>query len=210
MKPPPSTVVQPAAPRQLSPAPVAIEPREATACPALSVSAATCASQLDIIQRELRARDEARMVREGTAVLQPKAASAPRFTPRVVREAVELAFTQTKVPGGVQGIDCAEYPCIVFGRIRGAEDKMEKLEEARALSAYDEDILTVLVWSATDEAAREQPLLGTKDRAEQSLFAMAIYPRIDDKPVADNLDRRIRSRTAELWNTMSPADETGR
>ena len=44
---------------------------------------------------------------------------------------------------------------------------------------------------------------------EQSLFALAFYPRGLALPVAENADRRLRSRTAELWNTMSPADETG-
>ena len=87
---------------------------------------------------------------------------------------------------------------------------MEKLEEAGALAAYEEDILTVLLWTATDEAAREGPLSFLKERPEQSLFAMAFYPRsADARPAAENLDRRVRSRTADLWNTMNPADETG-
>ena len=121
---------------------------------------------------------------------------------------MEQAFIQTRIPGRVQGIDCAEYPCIVFGRIRGAEDQMEKLEEAKTLAAYEEDIMTVLIWSTTDEAAREDPGAMTAVRPEQSLFAMALYPR-EAGAKADNLDRRIRSRTADLWNTMNPADETG-
>ena len=140
----------------------------------------------------------------------PLTPPAPRFIPRALKDSVALAFTQTKVPGTVQGIDCTEYPCILFGRIRGAEDQMEKLEEAGALAAYEKDILTVLLWTATDEAALEGPLSFLKERPEQSLFAMAFYPRSNEpRPAADNLDRRVRSRTADLWNTMSPADETG-
>ena len=136
-------------------APISVDPHDATACPALATAVSTCARQLDSSLLELKHRDELRTVREGTPVPQPTAAPLSRFTPKSMRDAVALAFTQSKVPGGVQGIDCAEYPCIIFGRIRGAEDQMEKLEEAGALAAYEEDILTVLLWTATDETSRK-------------------------------------------------------
>ncbi len=116
-------------------APIVVDPHDATACPALATAVSTCARQLDSSQLELKHRDELRTVREGTPVPPPTSAPPPRFTPKTIRDAVALAFTQSKVPGGVQGIDCAEYPCIIFGRIRGAEDQMEKLEEAGALAA---------------------------------------------------------------------------
>lgn len=204
----PREVVRPSQPK---PAPVVIDQRDATACPALATAITTCSQQLASAQLEMKRRDELRLVREGTPLPQPPEAPAPRFTSKAMRDAVALAFTQTKVPGSVQGIDCAEYPCIIFGRIRGAEDQMEKLEEASSLAAYEQDILTVLLWTATDEAAQQGgPLAFLKERPEQSLFAMAFYPRTTDaRPAADNLDRRVRSRTADLWNTMSPADETG-
>lgn len=125
--------------------------------------------------------------------------------------ALQAAFTTTSIPGSVDGVDCSEYPCIVFGRIRGAEDQMAKLEHTRSMAVYEEDILTVLLWSATDEEAKDaaEARHESDDDLEQSLYALALYPRADKQQLGDNLDRRIRSRTAELWNGMSPSDETG-
>ena len=67
---------------------------------------------------------------------------------------------------------------------------MEKLEGAKALAAYEGDIMTVLLWAATDEAAREGAVAFLPCRHEQS--------RGQALPVAENADRRLRSRTAEL------------
>lgn len=79
------------------------------------------------------------------------------------------------------------------------------------MAAYEEDILTVLLWSATDEQAKDaaEARHESDEGLEQSLYAVALYPRADKQQLGDNLDRRIRSRTDELWNGMSPADETG-
>ena len=82
--------------------------------------------------------------------------------------------------------------------------------KARALAAYEGDILTVLLWVVTDEAANAAPLPILPGRPEQSLFAFAFYPRGLERPIAENVDRRLRTRTAEVWNTMNPASETGR
>ena len=80
--------------------------------------------------------------------------AAPRFASTSMSGALQAAFTSTSIPGSVDGVDCSEYPCIVFGRIRGAEDQMAKLEHSKSMAAYEEDILTVLLWSATDEEAK--------------------------------------------------------
>jgi hypothetical protein len=128
-----------------------------------------------------------------------------------VKAALQQAFAQTKIAGDIDGVDCSEYPCIVFGRINGAEDQMERLEHARSLAVYEEDVLTVLLWSATDAAEKQaaEAQHVSDDGLEQSLFAMALYPRSASAQLGDNLDRRIRSRTADLWNSMNPTDESG-
>lgn len=187
----------------------AVEPVELERCKGLAGAFRTVSDELAAAKTELRQRDDLRTAREGTPVPFEAKGTEPRFAPEKLRDAVAEAFTQSRVPGRVQGLDCAEWPCIVYGRLRGAEDQMEKLEGAKALAAYESDISTVLLWAATDEAAKEGPLPLLPGRPEQSLFALAFYPRGLDRPVADNLDRRLRTRTAELWNTLSPADETG-
>jgi hypothetical protein len=152
-----------------------------------------------------------RVEREGTAIAAPPTPPASRFAQAAVSSALQSAFASTKIPGGVNGVDCSEYPCIAFGRIRGAEDQMPKIEHAKSMAAYEEDILTVLLWSATDEEAKDEAeeKHEADEGLEQSLFAIALYPRTDKAALGDNLDRRIRSRTADLWNGISPSDETG-
>ncbi len=199
----------PAAVAPEAPAPVADRPSIAQ-CAEVETKLVARSRELAAVQAELQELKERRVVREGAPIPMASAPQEPRFEPNALRTAVADAFVQEKVPGRVDGLDCTEWPCIIYGRIRGTEDEMEKLEGAKALAAYEHDVLTVLLWVVTDEAAHAAPLPILPGRPEQSLFAFAFYPRGLARPVAENVDRRLRSRTAELWNTMSPADETGR
>lgn len=117
--------------------------------------------QLATVRDDLRAHEEQRLAREGKPVPEAEHPNEPRFAAEKIRDAVSGALTQSGVPGRLQGLDCSEWPCIAYGRIRGAEDQMEKLEGAKALAAYESDVMTVLLWAATDEAAREGPLAVT-------------------------------------------------
>jgi hypothetical protein len=166
--------------------------------------------QLTQAQSETVKREQQRSQREGTPIPPGSRPKEPRFEPETLRGAVTTAFTEARVPGRVDGLDCTEWPCIIYGRIRGTEDEMEKMEGAKALAGYEKDVLTVLLWVITDEAANQAPLPVLPGRPEQTLYAFAWYPRGLERPFAENLDRRLRTRTAELWNTMSPTDETGR
>jgi hypothetical protein len=186
--------------------PAAEDPR----CAEVSAALLVVRGKLAQAVGEQQAHDEQRVQREGAPPPPEKKPREPRFEPEALRSAVSGAFVEAKVPGRVAGLDCSEWPCIVYGRIRGTEDEMEKLEGAKALAAYGQDILTVLLWVVTDEAATAAPVPGLPGRPEQSLFAFAWYPRGLERALADNLDRRLRTRTADLWNTMSPSDETGR
>ncbi len=170
-----------------------------------------CVQQLRVVRELVNDNEATRTEKEGTPIPTRPTPTAPRFASTSMTGALQAAFTSTNIPGRVDGVDCAEYPCIVFGRIRGAEDQMAKLEHSKSLAVYEEDILTVLLWSATDEEAKNaaETRHESDDGLEQSLYAVALYPRADKQQMGDNLDRRIRSRTAELWNGMSPADETG-
>jgi hypothetical protein len=192
-----------------SPSPPPPDPRERESCPQLATALTFATQSLASAQTELRTREEKRIAREGTPIALPEK-TEPRFEPEHLRSAVSDALTQAKVPGRVDGLDCSEWPCIIYGRIRGTEDEMEKLEGAKSLAQYERDILSVLLWVVTDEAANAAPVPGLPGKPEQTLFAFALYPRGLERTAADNIDRRVRSRTAELWNTMSPSDETGR
>ena len=66
----------------------------------------------------------------------------------------------------------------------------------------------MLTWASGDHARGEKPKT-TADRSkpsEISLFAFAFYSHADKARLGDALDRRIRSRTADLWNTLHPDD----
>lgn len=183
---------------------------ETPACAPLATALTIARDEATALRAELSRRDEQRIAREGRPLQSALRSREPRHQPEAQRAAVTEAFQEAKVPGRVDGLDCSEWPCIVYGRIRGTEDEMEKLEGARALAAYERDVFNVLLWAVTDEAATEAPLPILPGRPEQMLFAFAWYPRGLERTLTENLERRVRSRTAELWNTMSPSDETGR
>lgn len=179
--------------------------------PQAEASLPSCVQQLRVVRELVKDNETTRTEKEGMPIPARATPAAPRFASTSMTGALQAAFTSTSIPGSVDGIDCSEFPCIVFGRIRGAEDQMAKLEHSKSMAVYEEDILTVLLWSATDEEAKDaaESRHESDDGLEQSLYAVALYPRADKQQFGDNLDRRIRSRTAELWNGMSPADETG-
>ena len=84
------------------------------------------------------------------------------------------------------------------GRLEGDEEDMEEIERAASLSPYADDVLTLLFWatSVVDKAAAKTP--------ETGLFALAFYPAEDRATRGEALDRRIRARIMEYWNTDRP------
>ncbi|MBC8069939.1 MAG: hypothetical protein IAG13_16495, partial [Deltaproteobacteria bacterium] len=122
----------------------------------------------------------------------------PRFSGPALTGSVGQAIGQSGVAGEVQHVDCSEYPCIVFGRLVGDEEDMEEIERAAALSEYDADVLTLLFWATTADSSEAA---GPK---ETGLFALAFYTSDDRASSGAELDRRIRARTVEFWNTDRP------
>lgn len=106
------------------------------------------------------------------------------------------ALAREGIGGDVEGVDCAEYPCIVFGRLEGDEEDVEELERSDALDAYREDVLSLLLWAVSTEDA--------EGAAETALFAIAFYPPEERHRRGDALERRIRARVMEVWNTERP------
>ncbi|MEM6289699.1 MAG: hypothetical protein AAGA54_00495 [Myxococcota bacterium] len=128
-----------------------------------------------------------------------------RFTSAALSTGVSSALDQSGVAGSVEATDCSEHPCIVFGRLEGDEADMEKVERAEALHAYDGDVLSLLFWatSVDDPAAPAR---------ETGLFALAYFTDADRQEFGEALDRRIRARVMEYWNTDAPgqpADAAG-
>jgi hypothetical protein len=149
------------------------------------------ARELDRLRRELVELREEQLELLGKPRPMP-ADIAPRHTKAALSGAVINAMGQANVPGGLDDVDCSEYPCIVFGRLHGDEEEMEEVERAAALQPYDGDVLTLLFWAtSTDELDAPGP-------RETGLFALAFYTFEDRAESGADLDRRIRARTIEF------------
>jgi hypothetical protein len=162
-----------------------------------------CQPQLQLLREQVASLEQQRRELEGTPV-PPQGGQPERYSQAALTSAVTLAFQQSRIPGRIETVDCAEFPCIVYGRIFGDEDHVERLERAKALAPYRGDVMTMLLWTATDEALARR---SGEERPERLLFAFAFYSRDQKLRIGDNLDRRIRARTAELWNALRPDDE---
>lgn len=129
----------------------------------------------------------------------------PRFSSDALSEAFRGALRAEGVEGDVEGVDCSEYPCIVFGRLSGDEEDVEELERASSLAPYQDDVLTLLLWAVSAQEGDGRP-----GRAQETaLFAIAYTARED----SSGDDRRIRARVMEVWNSdrpRRPALSTGR
>lgn len=123
-----------------------------------------------------------------------------RYSSEALSGAFRTALQREEIEGDVEGVDCSEYPCIVFGRLVGDEEDVEELERSDALSEYQNDVLTLLLWaaSARDEDAHIDEAL------ETALFAIAFYEEAEREAHGRRLDRRIRARVMEVWNSDRP------
>lgn len=122
---------------------------------------------------------------------------APRFEGRSLSGQIGRALEQAGVAGEVEATDCSEHPCIVFGRLEGDEADIEKVERAEVLQPYEADILTLLFWATTSDDP-------TSPARETGLFALAYYEDADRQEHGEELERRIRARVMEYWNTDRP------
>lgn len=158
-----------------------------------------------MLEQRIASEERQRREVEGQPIRQPPPNLPERLSQDSLTSTMTLALRQSKVPGRIETIDCAEYPCILYGRILGDEDNLERIERAGAFKPYRADLMTLLSWTQTDQSfARRSP---DEERPERMLFAIALYTREDRNRFGDNLDRRIRVRTADLWNAIRPDDD---
>ncbi len=154
-----------------------------------------CRGQAATVLQQLRQQDGAPIARPAELL--------ERCSLATLTTAFTQAVRQSKVPARLETVDCAEFPCIVYGRIFGDEEWMERIERAKVLNPYDVDVMTTLLWTST---AAEQ-LRGSTGSRERTLVAVALYSREQLAKQGGNLDKRIRTRTVDLWNILHPDDE---
>jgi len=153
--------------------------------------------QIETLQRELAALQQERNELMGEPVEAP-ADQPSRFGGSSMSAAVGGALKSEGVGGEVEATDCSEHPCIIFGRLEGDEEDMEEIERSPALAAYQDDVLTLLFWATSVEAGE------TAKMPETGLFALAFYSVEERAENGEKLDRRIRARVMEYWNTDRP------
>lgn len=164
--------------------------------------AQSCTQELVDCRGQAETAQQQRRQQDGAPMAMP-AELPERFSQATLTTAFTQAVRQSKVPARLETVDCAEFPCIVYGRIFGDEEWMERIERAKALNPYDADVMTTLLWTST---AAEQ-LRGSTGSRERTLFAVALYSREQLAKHGANLDKRIRTRTVDLWNILHPDDE---
>ncbi len=160
------------------------------------------ASELEELREALQTLQQEQQELLGEPIAAPPNVGA-RFGGPTVSRSVHDAIAQVGVPGGVESVDCEEHPCIVFGRLAGDEEDMEEIERSAALSEYQSDVLTLLFWAttATPEEVTRAP--------ETGLFALSFYSFEDQAEFGEALERRIRARVMEYWNSDRPGGGSG-
>ena len=106
--------------------------------------------------------------------------------------AVEAAIQA--VLASVTGVDCAEYPCMVWGRWAGdTRELSETLNATEAFSAYADDRPRVFGW-------------GNNEGPE--IFGVALLPPPrPDAPPDEGLLRRINHRAHERFAALNEAEK---
>lgn len=84
-----------------------------------------------------------------------------------------------------------------------ADEDVEEVERAKALSPYEDDVLALLFWAASVDKEEGAPA------AETGLFALAYYTAQERAQQGESLDRRIRARVMEFWNHDRPGTDPG-
>jgi hypothetical protein len=153
--------------------------------------------EIERLRTEVAALREERRELMGEPISSPSE-HAPRFEGSAISGSIQTAMSEAGVTGAVEATDCSEHPCIVFGRLEGDEEDMEEIERAAGLSQYKDDVLTLLFWATSVDSP------GKSKAPETGLFALAFYGAEERATRGEELDRRIRARVMEYWNTDRP------
>ena len=141
---------------------------------------------------ELGLLDVERVDRDGEPVPFPKDLP-PRLTEKALLTAFTTALKDAGVEGDVSAIDCAEFPCIVWGEMKGDSATLSaSLEKSKAFAAYADDNASVRGWG---------------NGTGTDVFAVTLTP---DDPAQtteqkDALQRRSKYRTESGFEANKPA-----
>lgn len=118
----------------------------------------------------------------------------PRLTEKALLTAFTAALKDAGIDGDVSAIDCAEFPCIVWGEMKGDTAALsDALKTSKAFQPYADDGKHVRGWGA--------------GKGNPELFAMTVTP--DDpsmtKEQKEALERRIRFRAESGYEANKPA-----
>lgn len=143
---------------------------------------------------ELQLLDADRLDREGA----PRAFPAdlePRFTQQQLQTQLTTALREAGIEGEVVEVDCAEYPCVVWGEMHSDTAKLtEQLKKTAAFSAYTDDAAAVRGWASNDDGVE--------------LFAITLTKRGEGEAAdaeREELMRRVRHRTESAFDAHKPA-----
>lgn len=145
---------------------------------------------------ELSLLDGERVNRDGEALPFP-ADLPPRLTEKALLTALTTALKDAGVEGDVSAIDCAEFPCIVWGEVKGDTSTLaETLKKSKAFEPYADDGKHVRGWGSGD--------------GDTELFAIALTPEDPSRTPAqkDAFERRLRFRAESGFEANKPASWT--
>lgn len=148
-------------------------------------------------EEEVALLDDLRKEQEGELQKWP-ADLPPRFTEAALQKAFEDGLNEAGIEGGIVQIDCAEYPCLVYGQLTSKDD-MEKLRETAAFAPYADDEDRTSLWHSKkkDESGK------TIERAN---FGVSLAPKGATPGGDDELNKRIRHRMQTTADALFPRE----
>lgn len=157
-------------------------------------------SIVDKRDEELALLDVERKDREGEALPFPKDLPA-RFTEKELLSTLTTALKEAGIKGDITAIDCAEYPCMVWGEAHiDTSELTEELAKSAAFSAYTDDSKHVRGWGSGE--------------GNSELFAITLTPRDPNRTDEEKalIDKRTQARAQAAYEANKPAswNETGK
>lgn len=201
--PTPAPVEHSGAPSETAAAPAPAAPAAAPPSapgllpPTLDAQARIAALEAEVrrLTALLEAREQDRLAAEGQALARPPGLPARLVDERALVTNFNAALKEAGFPGQVTNVDCAEYPCIVYGTGFGAKGDMERLQETGAFSAYAKDGAMTYGFQRGGSA-------------DERFFGVAMLPKGDEPSEA--LKKRVGFRVRQMEEVSRPPAAAGR
>lgn len=148
---------------------------------------------VDKRDEELALLDVERKDREGEPLPFPKDLPA-RFTEKELLSSLTTALKEAGIKGDITAIDCAEYPCMVWGEAHlDTSELTEQLAKSSAFAAYADDGKHVRGWGSGE--------------GNSELFAITLTPRDPNRSDEEKaqLDKRTQARAEAAFEANKPA-----